>query len=351
MPPVTAYPSVGPLTSVREISASVPVGPQPQLSWDVFPNLRLEMKPLLTNELVLVSGPSGEAVAYTRLARDNNATAEVFRFRADGPFLAPPGQMGETAYFGSQDGNLYALDLVGGQVTWRHTAGTPVIHQPAVTDQDVYVTSQQNGMARLDRASGDALWRVPRGREVLTSNPDADRFLTANPKFVYAFDRSGRLLILDRKRGVRLSWYDVREFPFPVTNVVTDRLYLAAHDGLLLCLHDRGFPTPHRQRRTEESVSDVIKQKLAQAITDGGGRVMSVGDLLADFRKRYNLTFKVADQAFKQAGGESILTRQVTFPRVDNRPLSEVLQQMLSQANSAYQVVGDTILIVPTRAQ
>jgi hypothetical protein len=237
--------------------------------------------------------------------------------------------------------------MATGHVGWRYTAGTPVIHQPAATDEDVYLTSEQNGMARINRASGDGVWRVPRGRDILTANPDADRFLAANPKFVYALDRSGRLLILDRKRGITLSTYDVRQFPFPVSNEVTDRLYLAAHDGLLVCLHDRAYPTPFRQRRTEEAVSEPVKRKLAQAISDGGGRTLSIRDVLNDWAKRYGLTFKIAEQAFAQAGGEPFGTRQVTFPRVDNRPLGEVLQQLLTQAGSTYQIVGDTILIVP----
>ena len=47
-------------------------------------------------------------------------------------------------------------------------------------------------LARLDRGTGEPMWRIPRGNRVLNSQPDVDRVLAVNPKFVYATDRSGR---------------------------------------------------------------------------------------------------------------------------------------------------------------
>ena len=49
------------------------------------------------------------------------------------------------------------------------------------------------------------MWSIPRGNRILQSQPDVDRVLAVNPKFVYATDRSGRLVVLDRIRGNILS--------------------------------------------------------------------------------------------------------------------------------------------------
>jgi hypothetical protein len=71
---------------------------------------------------------------------------------------------------------------------------------------------------------------------------------------VYATDRSGRLLVLDRRHGRELSSYDVRDYVVILDNQWTDRIYLAAHDGRFICLHDRDYATPVASRKVEEKV-------------------------------------------------------------------------------------------------
>ena len=44
----------------------------------------------------------------------------------------------------------------------------------------------------------------------------------------------------------------MRDFVYPVPNEITDRLYLAAHNGLIVCLHDRDYATPLRHRKIAE---------------------------------------------------------------------------------------------------
>jgi outer membrane protein assembly factor BamB len=106
-----------------------------------------------------------------------------------------------------------------------------------VTDDSLYVSAERAGLYRLNRATGDTIWR----------NADASRFLATNNKFVYALDASGRLLVLDRRRGTQLAAYDgTRDFVVPLSNELNDRIYLASNDGLLVALHDRDYPTPVR---------------------------------------------------------------------------------------------------------
>ena len=72
--------------------------------------------------------------------------------------------------------------------------------------------------------------------------------LAVNPKYVYAMDGVGRLMVIDREDGRVWSRYDFRDFPVPVINELTDRIYLAAHDGLIICLHDRAYATPREMK-------------------------------------------------------------------------------------------------------
>src|SRR5207249_2149095 len=124
-----------------------------------------------------------------------------------------------------------------GRILWRVLGGAPILRKPIVFDEDLYFSAESVGLYRLDRETGQLRWH----------NRQADQFLAQNKKFVYATDFSGRLLILDRARGRVLTSYDgVRDFVVPVPNELTDRIYLAGQDGLLMCLHDRDHPTPLR---------------------------------------------------------------------------------------------------------
>jgi outer membrane protein assembly factor BamB len=345
-------PIVSPLATVavRGTSLAEQFGPRPIRAWEAVTNLRIEFPPVITPDAVLAFSPDGSAVAYLKIPRDRSGTGEVYRFAADGRIVVSPAQFGDMVYVGSEDTNLYALSTDRGRLVWRYSAGQPVAHHPVALDQDVYVSALGAGLARLDRATGVPLWRVPRGQRVLETNVDADRFLAANSKFVYAADRSGRLLVLDRRLGHRLSGYDTHDFPFPVVNELTDRLYLASNDGQIVCLHDKEFTAPMRHRRLVEQAPTPVEQKLKTPVTDAGGKPVPLVDLLDQFRTKYNLKITVADRDFKSAGREPVGPQFVTFPKVEDKPLGDVLQLILSQVNATFRVLPDGILIVPAAA-
>jgi hypothetical protein len=89
-------------------------------------------------------------------------------------------------------------------------------------------------MSCIDRQLGDERWL----------NPDAERFLAASARFVYTTDRFGELLILDQLRGRSLARLPMREYNVPVTNELTDRIYVASHDGQIACLRQREQTAP-----------------------------------------------------------------------------------------------------------
>jgi outer membrane protein assembly factor BamB len=215
----------------RTARGAIEVLNAPRLLWFFQTNLRVRQRPLLSENTMLVISSDRTALFLNALHGDLPS-----EYQADAPFTAPAAQYGETAYLGSQDGGVYAVHLPTRSVQWRYTANSIVTAVPVATDEDLYVSTDLGGLTRINRATGDMIWQVPEARH----------FLAANPKFVYAADRQNRLMVLERARGAVLTLLDTRDFFVPVENNKTDRVYLGAHDGTLLCLHDKAYPQPLR---------------------------------------------------------------------------------------------------------
>jgi outer membrane protein assembly factor BamB len=240
--------SIGAMTSaLKAARLAASHGYEPVVDWSDSSDLRIGVPPLQTATELFVVGVGGRMAAF---AKGQDGGLRYNRVLADDLIIAQPGQFKETAYVASTDTNLYAVDIPTGSVTWRFTASYPISRRPAVTEDDVYITTDSGGLQRLDRVTGREIWR----------NGQADRFVSLNSKTVYATDRAGRLLLLDRIRGSQAGVLDVRDFVLPIINDFTDRVYLGSNDGLLVCLHDRDLPKPRLSKQIEVPKPDVKKR-------------------------------------------------------------------------------------------
>jgi outer membrane protein assembly factor BamB len=236
-----AAPDLSILAPYREIER--PLGPQPvpiyEFQTQTQVDTRLEQESLIFSRGVLETGANGHFIALSKGA----PLHELYTFDANAGVAAPLGQHGDLAYIPSQDFRMYALDMATGQIRWRFVTGGPIIRQPRVLDDDIYVATERVGLYRLNRATGKMLWRTYA----------ATRFLAENKKFVYGKNSIGQLVILDRERGSLLTTYEAgRDFVMPLVNELTDRLFLASQDGLIVCLHDRDYPTPVLMKNVQE---------------------------------------------------------------------------------------------------
>jgi outer membrane protein assembly factor BamB len=62
-------------------------------------------------------------------------------------------------YFGSDDGNVYAVDAASGKQIWQRVTGGPVSATPAVVGDLVYVGSYDGKFYALDARSGATKWK------------------------------------------------------------------------------------------------------------------------------------------------------------------------------------------------
>jgi len=210
----------------------------------------IQQAPLTTYEKVSIVTSAGNFLALNRFEM-----TPISEFKTQGEVSAPMGQYGLTAYVGSDDYSLYALDVHSLRIVWRFFAQAPILSQPHVTDTDIFVTADKVGMYRLVRETGEAVWL----------NPRAERFLSSSPKFVYSLDAKGNVLILDALRGTTLAVWDAREWTAHTANQWTDRFYLAAQDGQVIAMRHRDLPAPVKTRtfftlRKEEAKKDEEKK-------------------------------------------------------------------------------------------
>jgi outer membrane protein assembly factor BamB len=218
--------------------------------WEFNASLRLEAAPLVTPEYLFLASTDRTAFA---LGKEDRKL--IYELQADTPISAPPGQYGEVAYVPSMDSTVYAVNIILGRALWRFNAGGRLDRRPVVTDEEVFTYGERSKIARLNRDTGELFWQAAVATDVRA----------VSPKFVYASDRTDRLFILDRRTGSRVTEYDTRGFNVPVVNTQDDRLYLASHNGTVLCLHDRDVVNPVPLRPGEPKAAPPAAKKGGEA--------------------------------------------------------------------------------------
>src|SRR5262249_33651432 len=155
--------------------------PQPERLWNtVLDPVQLQTPPFLTESYLILPGSDGTVVSLDKIEGK-----ELFRYKLQGPVHGGMARHDSIAYFGSEDFSLYAMNMANGKLLWRFIGTAPIVRKVEATDRDVYVSPERVGLYRVDRKTGAARWL----------NRSAVRFIAANPKFVYAADRVGSLLV------------------------------------------------------------------------------------------------------------------------------------------------------------
>jgi eukaryotic-like serine/threonine-protein kinase len=78
-------------------------------------------------------------------------------------YLSSPSVWNGVVYFGSGDGNIYALDANSGALKWKFQTGDVVHSSPAIADGTLFIGSWDRYLYALDAASGKEKWRFKTG--------------------------------------------------------------------------------------------------------------------------------------------------------------------------------------------
>ena len=117
-------------------------------------------------------------------------------FETAGSVSSSPALDDGTLYIGSNDRNLYAIDLTDGVEQWRFETNSPIASSPAVDGDTVYIGtgSADNKVFALDAADGSVKWSF-----------ETDEYVTTSPAYangsVYVGARDLTLYALDAATG------------------------------------------------------------------------------------------------------------------------------------------------------
>lgn len=186
--------------------------------------------PVIVDEVVYVGDVSGYGYAFdatqggkppiwradvgSALAKNDTTIASTVAV-ADG-----------TAYFNSEDGEIYAFDARNGTRRWRQPVKSEYASTPVVSDGVVFVGTTDYKVYALDGATGKVRWSYSTGGAVRSSPVVADGvvYVGSDDKNVYALDaKSGTLVHTYKTGGVIVSK--------PL--ILNDVLYVTGLDGFV----------------------------------------------------------------------------------------------------------------------
>jgi outer membrane protein assembly factor BamB len=117
-------------------------------------------------------------------------------------YLSSPVVWNGAVYFGSGDGNIYALDAAAGTLRWKFKTGDVVHASPAIADGKLYIGSWDSYFYALDAASGKEVWRFKTGEDPNIHNQVGIQSSAAVVDgIVYFGCRDAHLYALDAKTG------------------------------------------------------------------------------------------------------------------------------------------------------
>jgi eukaryotic-like serine/threonine-protein kinase len=150
-------------------------------------------------------------------------------------YLSSPAVSGSNVYFGSGDGNVYALDAASGKLTWKFQTGDVVHASPAVAEGTLFVGSWDSYFYALDAATGKEKWKFKTGEDHEIYNQVGIQSSAAVADgIVYFGCRDSNLYALDARTGEKKWAYSNKGSWVIVSPAVKDgTVYFATSDSAM----------------------------------------------------------------------------------------------------------------------
>ena len=225
---------------------------------------------------------SGDGNVY---AVDAKTGVLQWKFATGDVVHASPAVAGNTVYIGSWDSQLYALDAESGQQKWAFQAGKdPVYHNqvgfqssPAVVDGTVYVGCRDAHVYAIDAATGRKKWDYPTSKSWVNGTPAVRDGMV----YVGTSDTS-RFMAIDARSGRLRFTYTAGGFIFSSAALAGELAYFGTHNGKLYAVNMKSGQLAW-EFQTEASKTDPLKVLNA----DGSLNQDAFTPVFGDFQDMY----------------------------------------------------------------
>ena len=234
-------------------------------TWKIFTGVRVTSSPAVENGVVYFGSYSGRFYAVdaaTGTLKWKFQTAGEKRFAGKhlhgsepaaesmpDPFdfyLSSPALWGGAVYFGSGDGNVYALDAATGALKWKFHTGDVVHASPAISEGTLFIGSWDSYFYAPDAASGKEKWRFKTGEDHNIYNQVGIQSSAAVVDGVVYFGcRDSNLYALDARTGEK-KWAFNNKGSWVITSpaVRDGKVYFATSDTGTVYALDARAGTP-----------------------------------------------------------------------------------------------------------
>jgi outer membrane protein assembly factor BamB len=161
-------------------------------------------------------------------------------------YLSSPTIWSGAVYFGSGDGNIYALDAITGSLKWKFQTGNVVHASPAIADGKLYIGSWDSYFYALDAFTGKEFWRFKTGEDPDIHNQvGIQSSATVANGIVYFGCRDSNFYAVDAATGKQRWAYNNKGSWVISSPVVQDnKVYFATSDSALLLILDSQTGAP-----------------------------------------------------------------------------------------------------------
>lgn len=186
-------------------------------------------------ELAFVGFGVQEAKTYGLYAFDPATGQERWSVPAKDFILGAPAYADGVVYYGSSDGNVYAVDVETRSVKtgWPFLAGDAVWGSPLVEAGKVYVASLDHHLYCLDAQSGAVLWDYE-AKGAMATRPTLD----ATTGTLYIGDLVGQVNAVKADSGAKVEAFSFQAKNWIWSEILLsgDRLFVTSLDGNLYTL-------------------------------------------------------------------------------------------------------------------
>ncbi len=198
--------------------------------------------PVLDKDRVVVGNSIDSVVAYNR-----SSAQELWRVQLHGGSEGGAQLVGKTLFFGSGDGQLYALRAETGAKIWSYPLGAEGLAPPLVADGKLFVLGGNNVAHALDARTGKLIWTYNRREAANISVRGGAQPAIAGSVVVFGFS-DGSVVGMRPSSGA-IAWEtninrNKRFKDVDATPIVDgDRIYVSSYDGGLYCLNAKDGST------------------------------------------------------------------------------------------------------------